>query len=47
MPVMEGKAVLFKQFADVDAFSICLSTQDTEEISTVKNIEMAFGGINP
>ncbi|MEX2415363.1 MAG: NAD-dependent malic enzyme, partial [Paenibacillaceae bacterium] len=47
MPVMEGKAVLFKQFADVDAFPICLETQDTEEIiSTVINIATAFGGIN-
>lgn len=47
MPVMEGKAVLFKQFADVDAFPICLDTQDTEEIiRTVKNIATAFGGIN-
>ncbi|GIP33427.1 NAD-dependent malic enzyme [Paenibacillus sp. J2TS4] len=47
MPVMEGKAVLFKQFADIDAFPICLETQDTEEIiRTVKNISTAFGGIN-
>lgn len=47
MPVMEGKAVLFKQFADVDAFPICLSTQDTEEIiHIIKNIATAFGGIN-
>ncbi|CAK4828108.1 unnamed protein product [Aphanomyces euteiches] len=47
MPVMEGKAVLFKQFADVDAFPICLNTQDTEEIiRTVKNIATVFGGIN-
>lgn len=47
MPVMEGKAVLFKQFADVDAFPICLSTQDTEEIILIiKNIATAFGGIN-
>ncbi|MCK5290103.1 MAG: NADP-dependent malic enzyme, partial [Candidatus Aenigmarchaeota archaeon] len=39
MPVMEGKAVLFKEFADVDAIPICLDTQDTEEIiRTVKNI---------
>lgn len=47
MPVMEGKAVLFKQFGDVNAVAICLDTQDTEEIiSTVKNIAPAFGGIN-
>jgi malate dehydrogenase (oxaloacetate-decarboxylating) len=47
MPVMEGKAMLFKQMADVDAFPICLDTQDTEEIiRTVKAIAPAFGGIN-
>lgn len=47
MPVMEGKAMLFKQFADVDAFPICLDTQDTEEvIAAVKNMAPAFGGIN-
>ncbi|WJH35607.1 NAD-dependent malic enzyme [Paenibacillus aurantius] len=47
MPVMEGKAMLFKQFAGVDAFPICLETQDTEEIiRTIKNIAPAFGGIN-
>ncbi|MDO7905938.1 NAD-dependent malic enzyme [Paenibacillus sp. JX-17] len=47
MPVMEGKAMLFKQFAEVDAFPICLETQDTEEIiRTVKAIAPAFGGIN-
>jgi malate dehydrogenase (oxaloacetate-decarboxylating) len=47
MPVMEGKAVLFKQFADVDAFPICLDTQDTEEIiRIVKSIAPAFGGVN-
>lgn len=47
MPVMEGKAVLFKQFADIDAFPICLATQDVEEIiKTVKNIAPSFGGIN-
>ncbi|MDQ0878406.1 malate dehydrogenase (oxaloacetate-decarboxylating) [Paenibacillus sp. V4I3] len=47
MPVMEGKAVLFKQFAGVDAFPICISTQDTEEIiQTVKHIATVFGGIN-
>ena len=47
MPVMEGKAVLFKEFAGVNAFPICLDTQDTEEIiETVKRIAPAFGGIN-
>jgi Malic enzyme len=47
MPVMEGKAMLFKQFAGVDAFPICLDTTDTEEIiRTVKLIAPAFGGIN-
>jgi malate dehydrogenase (oxaloacetate-decarboxylating) len=47
MPVMEGKAMLFKEFANIDAFPICLSTEDTEEIvKTVKNISPAFGGIN-
>lgn len=47
MPVMEGKAMLFKQFAGVDAFPICLDTQDTEEIiATIKRIAPAFGGIN-
>lgn len=47
MPVMEGKAVLFKEFGDVNAFPICLDTQDTEEIiKTVVNIAPAFGGIN-
>ncbi|MEC0065881.1 NAD-dependent malic enzyme [Paenibacillus thiaminolyticus] len=47
MPVMEGKAVLFKQLAGVDAFPICLSTQDTEEmIRIIKAIAPAFGGIN-
>ncbi|OXM83264.1 NAD-dependent malic enzyme [Paenibacillus rigui] len=47
MPVMEGKAVLFKQFAGVDAFPICLNTQDTEEIiQIVKAIAPSFGGIN-
>ena len=47
MPVMEGKAVLFKRFGDVDAFPICLDTQDTEEIiTTVKNLAPTFGGIN-
>lgn len=47
LPVMEGKAILFKQFANVDAFPICLDTQDTEEIiKTVKLIAPNFGGIN-
>ena len=47
MPVMEGKAMLFKEFADVDAFPICLDTQDPEEI--IKAVELmapTFGGIN-
>ncbi|WP_144555492.1 NADP-dependent malic enzyme [Bacillus sp. X1(2014)] len=47
MPVMEGKAVLFKNFANVDAFPICLNTQDVEEIiETVKHLEPTFGGVN-
>jgi malate dehydrogenase (oxaloacetate-decarboxylating) len=47
MPVMEGKAMLFKEFGKVDAFPICLATKDTEEIiRTVKNLEPTFGGIN-
>ena len=47
MPVMEGKSVLFKEFGGVNAFPICLDTQDTEEIiKTVVNIAPAFGGIN-
>ena len=47
MPVMEGKAALFKQFANVDAFPICLDTKDTEEIiQAVKNMAPGFGGIN-
>jgi malate dehydrogenase (oxaloacetate-decarboxylating) len=47
MPVMEGKCCLFKEFAGVDAFPICLETDDTEEIiRTVKLIAPAFGGIN-
>jgi len=47
LPVMEGKAMLFKEFANVDAFPICLSTKDPDEIvRTVKNISPAFGGIN-
>ncbi|MDP4157080.1 MAG: malic enzyme-like NAD(P)-binding protein, partial [Bacillota bacterium] len=47
MPVMEGKAVLFKSFADVDAFPICLGTTDIDEIvKTVKLLEPTFGGVN-
>jgi malate dehydrogenase (oxaloacetate-decarboxylating) len=47
MPVMEGKAMLFKEFAGVDAFPICLDTHDTEQIiATVKAIAPGFGGIN-
>jgi malate dehydrogenase (oxaloacetate-decarboxylating) len=47
MPVMEGKAVLFKSFANVDAFPICLESQDVEVIvETVKQIAPSFGGIN-
>src|SRR6187551_3289124 len=47
MPVMEGKAMLFKEFAQVDAFPICLATNDPEEIiQTVKLMAPTFGGIN-
>jgi len=47
LPVMEGKAAIFAQFAGVDAFPICLDTQDTEEIiKTVKYLAPSFGGIN-
>ncbi len=47
MPVMEGKAMLFKEFAGVDAFPICLNTKDPDEIvQIVKAISVAFGGIN-
>ena len=47
IPVMEGKCILFKEFAGVDAFPICLDTQDTEEIiKTVKYLAPNFGGIN-
>jgi malate dehydrogenase (oxaloacetate-decarboxylating) len=47
MPVMEGKAMLFKVFAGVDAFPLCLDTKDTDEIiNIVKNIAPVFGGIN-
>jgi len=47
LPVMEGKAALFKEFGNIDAVPICLDTQDTEEIiETVKRIAPGFGGIN-
>ncbi|WP_375504353.1 NAD-dependent malic enzyme [uncultured Jatrophihabitans sp.] len=47
LPVMEGKAALFKRFADIDAWPICLDTQDTDEIvQVVKAIAPGFGGIN-
>ena len=47
IPVMEGKALLFKNFGHIDAFPICVDTQDTEEIiKTVKRIAPVFGGIN-
>ena len=47
LPVMEGKAVLFKQFADVDAWPVCLDTQDTDEIvRTVQLIAPVYGGVN-
>jgi malate dehydrogenase (oxaloacetate-decarboxylating) len=47
LPVMEGKAALFKQFADVDAWPVCLDTQDTDEIvQIVKAIAPSYGGIN-
>jgi malate dehydrogenase (oxaloacetate-decarboxylating) len=47
LPVMEGKAMLFKQFADIDAFPICLDTKDVDEIvETVVRIAPVFGGIN-
>src|SRR3712207_4305066 len=47
IPVMEGKAILFKEFAGVDAFPICLASQDVDEIvKSVKMIEPVFGGIN-
>ncbi len=47
MPVMEGKAMLFKEFGGVDAFPICLATQSTDEIvETVKRIAPVFGGVN-
>lgn len=47
MPVMEGKCILFKEFADVDAIPICIDSKDTDEIvKTVKLISKSFGGIN-
>ncbi len=47
LPVMEGKAMLFKEFAGIDAFPICLASQDTDTIiETVKNIAPVFGGVN-
>ncbi len=47
LPVMEGKAMLFKEFAGIDAFPICLASQDTDSIiETVKNISPVFGGVN-
>jgi len=47
LPVMEGKAMLFKEFAGIDAFPICLANQDPESIiATVKNIAPVFGGVN-
>ena len=47
MPVMEGKCVLFKEFADIDAFPLCIKTQDVDEIvKTIYNISGSFGGIN-
>jgi malate dehydrogenase (oxaloacetate-decarboxylating) len=47
MPVMEGKSILFKGLADIDAFPICLATQDSDEIiRTVRNLAPSFGGIN-
>src|SRR6201999_2160238 len=47
LPVMEGKAALFKRFAGIDAWPICLATQDTDEIvAIVRGIAPGFGGIN-
>jgi malate dehydrogenase (oxaloacetate-decarboxylating) len=47
LPVMEGKSLLFKEFADVDAFPVCLATKDVDEIvRTVKHIAPVYGGIN-
>jgi len=47
MPVMEGKCLLFKKFANVDAIPICLDTKDTDDlVHTIKNLAPSFGGIN-
>jgi malate dehydrogenase (oxaloacetate-decarboxylating) len=47
MPVMEGKAMLFKEFAGIDAYPICLSTKEPDEIiETVRHLAVGFGGIN-
>ena len=47
LPVMEGKAMLFKEFANIDAFPICVASQDPDQIvATVKNIAPVFGGVN-
>jgi len=47
LPVMEGKSLLFKEFADIDAFPVCLATKDVDEIvRTVKHIAPVYGGIN-
>jgi malate dehydrogenase (oxaloacetate-decarboxylating) len=47
LPVMEGKAILFKEFGGLDAFPICLNSQDPlETIATIKNISVSFGGVN-
>ena len=47
IPVMEGKAIILKEFANVDAFPICIESQDTKEIiNIIKNIAPVFGGIN-
>lgn len=47
LPVMEGKAILFKEFGGVDAFPICINSKDVEEIvKVIKLIEPSFGGIN-
>jgi malate dehydrogenase (oxaloacetate-decarboxylating) len=47
LPVMEGKSLLFKELADVDAFPVCLATKDVDEIvRTVKHIAPGYGGIN-
>ena len=47
IPVMEGKAILFKEFANIDAIPLCLDTQNIDEIvQTIKNLAPSFGGIN-